>query len=159
MGRETVMTPVSWPTNEWPVFNQVTGDMEGWHLESEAVVEGGEGSLVDSNFHSNFKTGYELGPEFVHWRFPVVGNYAVSPKGHNYSLELQSSFANLTGHDGRSAEPLGQTFISRRQTYSYFDFKVDIDISGVKGAEWETGVSVFLDQVCIHPMASTIFGS
>jgi beta-xylosidase len=151
MGRETVLTPVTWAPNDWPVFEKVTGQMEGWHLSSEAVVQGGEGSLVDANFHTDFDPGYKLGPEFVHWRFPVVGNYAVSPKGHKGSLELKSSLANLTGADGRSAEAEGQTFIARRQTHSYFDFKVNLDVGVLKNVGWETGVSVFLDQVSVSP--------
>ncbi|KAG9231933.1 beta-xylosidase [Amylocarpus encephaloides] len=147
MGRETVMTPVTWAEGRWPVFEKVTGKMNGWHLDSGPAVQGGEGSLVDSNFESTFSPGYVLGPGFAHWRFPVVGNYAVSPKGHENSLQLKSSLANLTGHDGRSAEPKGQTFISRRQTHSLFEFSATLNVSELQKEDQEVGVSVFLDQL------------
>ena len=32
MGRETVMTAVSWPKGEYPTFTPVTGKMSGWPM-------------------------------------------------------------------------------------------------------------------------------
>ena len=43
MGRETVLTPVTWAPDEFPVFSRVHGQMEGWHFPVESVVEEGEG--------------------------------------------------------------------------------------------------------------------
>lgn len=147
MGRETVLTPVTWKENEWPVFSKVTGRMEGWELDSQGVIGQGEGSVVDSDFSSRFEEGYVLGPEFVYWRFPVVGNYGVSKEGHPNSLQLISSKSNLTGSDGRSAEKEGQTFVARRQAHSHFEFSVELDVGELRKEEQEAGVSVFLDQV------------
>lgn len=147
MGRETVLTPVTWKEGEWPVFSNVSGNMNGWHLEPEDPLEEGEGSLVASSAHLEFLPGSNLPPEFVHWRFPVNGSYIVSPPGHPNSLELTSSLSNLTGADGRSAEPKGQTFIARRQVHSLFTFSTTLDISTLHSQEAEVGVTVFLDQV------------
>lgn len=32
MGRETVMTPVSWPKGEFPTFSPITGKVSGWPM-------------------------------------------------------------------------------------------------------------------------------
>lgn len=32
MGRETVMTAVSWPKGEWPTFTPISGEMSGWPM-------------------------------------------------------------------------------------------------------------------------------
>ncbi|TVY84292.1 Non-reducing end alpha-L-arabinofuranosidase BoGH43A [Lachnellula suecica] len=147
MGRETVLTPVTWEEGEWPIFTNVSGHMHGWHLDSAPPVRQGEGSLVDSSVQINFEPGSVFPPEFVHWRFPTNGSYTISTPGHEYALQLKSSSANLTGSDGRSAEPAGQTFIARRQVHSLFKFSVTLDPSSLEMEEQEVGVAVFLDQL------------
>lgn len=148
MGRETVLTPVTWNKDQWPIYQNVSGQESGWQLPPIDVVTEGEGSLVDADQHLTFNPGTSLPPELVYWRFPYgEGNYAVSPKGHPNSLQLVSSPANLTGTDGRSAEPTGQTFIGKRQTHSFFTYSANFDISELKVEEQETGVTIFLDQV------------
>ncbi len=32
MGRETVLTPVTWDAGEWPVWTPIRGEMSGWAL-------------------------------------------------------------------------------------------------------------------------------
>ncbi|ORX91012.1 beta-xylosidase [Clohesyomyces aquaticus] len=147
MGRETSLTPVTWNKGEWPIFQNVTGHMSGWYPEPKNPVEGGEGSLIGSAAHVDFASESSLGPEFVHWRVRVDGSYVISAPGHANSLQLSSSLSNLTGRDGRSAEPGGQTFISRRQVHSLFSFSATLDISSLRSYEAEVGVSVFLDQL------------
>ena len=144
MGRESVLTPVTWNKGEWPIFTPISGKMNGWSLDTLPPVSKGEGSLVDeSPVLENFKAGNSLAPEFVYWRIPVAGNYEASSRG----LELKSSVANLTGVDGRSAEAKGQTFIARRQVHSLFTFRATFDISALKSEGQEVGVSTFLDQL------------
>ncbi|KAE9368107.1 glycoside hydrolase family 43 protein [Stipitochalara longipes BDJ] len=147
MGRETILTPVTWKEGEWPVFTNASGHMNGWYLDPEDPIEDGEGSLVASSAHLTFPPGSELFPEFVHWRFPVNGSYVISPAGHPNTLQLASSLSNLTGADGRSAEPNGQTFVGRRQVHSFFTFSTTFDISTLHSQEAEVGVTVFLDQL------------
>ncbi|KAE8442975.1 hypothetical protein EG329_002513 [Mollisiaceae sp. DMI_Dod_QoI] len=147
MGRETTLTPVTWNEGEWPIFINVTGHMNGWHLESDGPVTEGEGSLVTAGEHLKFKPNSTIPPEFVHWRFPINGSYVISPPGHNNTLQLTSSIANLTGSDGRSAEPLGQTFLGRRQVDTFFTFSSTFDVASVKTQDQEVGVTVFLDQL------------
>lgn len=147
MGRETVLTPVTWGDGQWPVFTNVSGTMDGWHLEEKEEVDGGEGKLVTEGDDIQFNPGDSLPPEFVHWRFPTNGSYVVSPKGHENELQLTSSVANITGLDGRSTETGGQTFVGRRQVDSLFTYSVNLDVSMLKEKDQEVGVSVFLDQV------------
>lgn len=156
MGRETVMTPVTWKRGEWPTISPLTGQMNGSHLEDESVVGKGEGSLVTAGDAIKFEPGSRFKTEFVHWRFPVLGSYVISAPGHPNTLQLTSSLSNLTGHDGRSAEPKGQTFIGRRQVDSLFTFSTKFDITNLKQVDQEVGVSVFLDQVSIgFPLSSS----
>lgn len=149
MGRETILTPVTWEEGEWAVFTNVSGHMNGWHLDSLPPVEGGEGSLIDAPMQEDFAPGTTIPPEFVYWRFPNNESFVVSPVGHEYSLQLTSSTANLTGLDGNAPQldGLGQTFIGRRQVDSLFTFSVTFDISGLQEEEQEVGVTAFLDQV------------
>jgi hypothetical protein len=37
MGRETVMTPVSWPEGQFPTFTPITGKMSGWEMPPTAT--------------------------------------------------------------------------------------------------------------------------
>ncbi|KUJ07197.1 uncharacterized protein LY89DRAFT_767043 [Mollisia scopiformis] len=147
MGRETTLTPVTWEEGQWPVFTNVTGHMNGWHLDNDLPVAGGEGSLVNSSEHLNFGANSSFPLELVHWRFPIDSSYVISPPGHNNTLQLTSSIANLTGSDGRSAESLGQTFIGHRQTHTCFTFSSTFDVTSVQAEEEEVGVTVFLDQL------------
>jgi beta-xylosidase len=57
MGRETVLTLVTWEEGEWPIFSNVSGYMNGWHLDSASEVSQSEGSLVDSSEQINFEPG------------------------------------------------------------------------------------------------------
>lgn len=40
MGRETVLTPVTWDKGEWPIFNTVEGIMDGWGRPSMSDIKG-----------------------------------------------------------------------------------------------------------------------
>ena len=35
MVRETVMTAVSWPKGEWPIFTPVSGEVSAWPMPHE----------------------------------------------------------------------------------------------------------------------------
>lgn len=41
MGRESVMTAVTWKTGEWPVFDPIKGKMSGWGFaHNDAPIPG-----------------------------------------------------------------------------------------------------------------------
>ncbi|KAF3061226.1 Non-reducing end alpha-L-arabinofuranosidase BoGH43A [Daldinia childiae] len=147
LGRETVLTPVTWEEGGWPVFTPVSGEVSAWPLPAEEIPEQGEGQLSDADDSVTFPPGTQLPIHFVHWRLPTARNYAVSPPGHWNTLALKSSVLNLTGFDGDYALGRGQTFVGRRMAHSLFRFRVDVDwTSSLTKEEMEVGVSVIQDQ-------------
>lgn len=149
MGRETVLTSVTWDEGKWPVFTNISGRMDGWHLPPAQIIKGGKGPLITALDHLDFAPGSKLPPQLIHWRLPVEENYVVSPPGHPYSLQLKSSVLNLTGYDGTSNEGgqgQGQTFVGRRQMDTFFTYSIDLDFTPESSGD-EAGVTLFLDQV------------
>lgn len=146
MGRETVLTPVSWDEGEFPVFDPVQGTQSGWPLADETFVTDGEGQLNSADDHCTFPPGSELPIHFIHWRLPRARNYRVSPPGHWNTLALKSSVLNLTAFDADYALGRGQTFVGRRMAHSLFRYSVDIDWSKLSKEEMEVGVSAIQDQ-------------
>ncbi|VUC29928.1 unnamed protein product [Clonostachys rosea] len=147
MGRETVLTPVTWNEGEFPIFDPIKGNMTGWPLPSESVPEQGEGQLSDADDNVIFPPGSSLPIHFVHWRLPKKQNYIVSPPERPNTLALKSSVLNLTGFDGDYALGRGQTFVGRRMTHSLFKFRVNIELhKSFNREEMEVGVSVIQDQ-------------
>lgn len=43
MGRETIMTAVSWPEGEFPHFTPVKGEMSGWEMPDAQLDIKGDG--------------------------------------------------------------------------------------------------------------------
>ncbi|KAJ5605142.1 hypothetical protein N7510_010296 [Penicillium lagena] len=147
MGRETVLTPVTWNKGDWPIFEPVSGLESGWELPSEPIlVSEGEGPLVDAPDHYKFPPNSKLPLDLIHWRLPTPDTYLVSPPGYENSLVLRSSVLNLTSLDGVSTGGKGQTFIGKRQTDNLFSYTLDINASNLSKEEDEVGVSVFLVQ-------------
>lgn len=147
MGRETILTNVTWANGSWPVFhNPVRGTMTGHQLPRISQDLPGDGPLVDEGDDElQFEPGSKIPPHFVYWRPPVDGSYTISPKGHLNTLSLKPSKLNLTGIDGNSPGPGGQTFISRRQVHTLFTYTVDINFRPTVQGE-EAGITLFLSQ-------------
>jgi beta-xylosidase len=148
MGPETVLTPVIWTEGHWPTFTKVSGTMEGWNIGAQKRVSSGEGSMVDADHILKFAPRSFLPPELVYFRIPDVSKYVVSPPERAYSLRLQSSMTNLSGSHDISENPQPPTFVGQRQTHTYFTFRANFEANLRKEGQ-ETGVTVFLDQVCI----------
>jgi hypothetical protein len=53
MGRETVMTAVSWPKGEFPVFTPISGKMNVWPMPAEQKDIRGVGSVTPHPFKTN----------------------------------------------------------------------------------------------------------
>ncbi|PVH79132.1 glycoside hydrolase family 43 protein [Cadophora sp. DSE1049] len=145
MGRETVLTPVTWREGEWPTATKVSGEMDGWNMGSRKRIPSGEGSMVDADHYHNFAPRSVLPPEFLYFRIPDWKNYLISPRERPYSLRLQSSMTNLSGPYDISGKPQPPTFIGQRQTHTYFTFSVELDVNLQEEGQ-EAGVTVFLDQ-------------
>ncbi|KAH8649201.1 glycoside hydrolase family 43 protein [Xylariales sp. PMI_506] len=145
MGRETVMTSVSWPKDDWPTFSQIAGTINSWPLPPVSKVIGGVGPFIEDGDDVNFEPGSTLPPHFTYLRFPVANTFTISPSGHPNALQINPSLLNLTGLDAASGGPGGQAFVSRRQQASLFTFSVNLEYSPVTANE-EAGVTVFLTQ-------------
>lgn len=150
MGRETVLTPVSWPEGEWPVFSAMRGIMNGWALPPYNRDVPGSGLFLGEPDVEDFEPGSEIPRQFVFWRFPEDGAFTVSPNDHPNILQISPSRANLTGVNPNSDKALtgklGLSFISRRQEDTLFTFNADLTFDPQQAGQ-EAGVSAFLTQL------------
>ncbi|KAH8194273.1 hypothetical protein TruAng_011561 [Truncatella angustata] len=145
MGRETVMTPVTWEEDEFPIFTPVSGEVSGWQFPPKALEIEGTGPFIAEGDHIDFEPNSTLPAHFTYWRYPIPESFVVSPLEHPNTLQLSPSKLNLTALNGNYAGPSGQTFVGRRQQDTLFTYSVNIDFSPTSLQE-ETGVSVFLTQ-------------
>ncbi|KAJ6490463.1 arabinofuranosidase [Mycena vulgaris] len=143
MGRETVLTNVTWTEGGWPVFQNVSGAIDGPSLPLRPHIRGA-GPFITAPESIDFAPGSVLPLHFAHWRIPDAAAYTVSSAGHANTLRLRPSLLNLTGFDANSA-PTPQTFVGRRQVHSEFVFSVDMEYAP-QAPDEEAGVSVFLTQ-------------
>ncbi|KAJ7172068.1 arabinofuranosidase [Mycena filopes] len=143
MGRETVLTNMTWAEGDWPVFQNVSGVIGGPTLPLRPQIRG-DGAFITAPDNIDFVLHSQLPLHFAHWRIPDSAAYAISQAGHENTLRILPSVLNLTGFDANSA-PTPQTFVGRRQVHSEFVYSVDIEYSP-RQLEEEAGVSVFLAQ-------------
>ena len=144
MGRETVMFPVSWPEGGWPVAAPVRGEMSGWHLPRSASPPRRDEILVDGADVVDFHPGEAIPRNWVYHRIAIPSSFIVSPRGHEKTLQLVPSAANLTGNAAVRVED-GLTFVGRRQTATLFKFSVDVDFEP-RAVGKEAGITVFISQ-------------
>ncbi|KAF7593002.1 hypothetical protein BBP40_012161 [Aspergillus hancockii] len=144
MGRETVLSPVTWKKGEWPVVQPVRGQMQGPLPRKDKGISRGEGGFINKPEHVTFKPGSSIPPHFLYWRYPDTSNFAVSPPGHRNTLRLTPSFYNLTG-DASFTPDEAITLLTRRQTDTLFTYSVDVSLDPQVPDE-EAGITVFLTQ-------------
>ncbi|KAI9157922.1 glycoside hydrolase family 43 protein [Paramyrothecium foliicola] len=143
MIRETVLIPASWETDEWPRMDFVNGTQTGWYLPSDLDVPG-EGPFLLHPDEYDFPVGSSIPRNLLFWRFPKEELFQISPPGHENTLEITGSSANLTGPIGfNPVDGLG--FIARRQTATVFKYTVDVDFKP-RAVGDEAGITVFLVQ-------------
>lgn len=144
MGRETVLTPVEWGEDGWPVARAVRGVMDE---DLPNTDREGKGGYVDDPDEVDFEPRSAIPKHFVHWRYPKKDAFAVSAadSGHANTLRLTPSVSNLTGNASASSGEDGITFIARRQTDTLFTYSVDLQFNP-KTVHEEAGVTVFLTQ-------------
>ena len=144
MGRETVLYPVTWEKDQWPVLEPVRGKMSGWPLPPSNGSLPGNHSFINDPDVVDFLPGSSLPGHFVHWRFPKAGSVTVSPPSHPNTLRLTPSKSNLTSSSAINVTD-GITLVMRRQTDTLFDFNVDVSFSPTVQDE-EAGITIFLTQ-------------
>lgn len=137
MGRETVLYPITWSSDGWPVASQVRGIMSGWSLPDGAPISTPD--IVD------FHPGSSIPVHLLHRRFPDDDLYVVSPPGHENSLRLIPSTQNLTGQSG-TIPPKGPTFLARRQIDTLFSFSAVLDFQPKRLGEEAGVVTLYVSQ-------------
>lgn len=144
MGRETVLYPVTWTNESWPLTSQVRGVMSGWSLPAPSVTQSPHLAPVSAPDIVNFPPGSALPAHFMHQRFPDNESYVVSPTGHDNALLLVPSTQNLTGQSG-IVPPTGPTLLAGRQTDTLFSFSAAFDFQP-KSLGDEAGVTLYISQ-------------
>lgn len=122
--------------------------MTGWKLPQPSNDKiPGDGPYVDAPDRINFAPGTSIPRNFVYWGFPKRDACTVSPPERPFSLRLLPSRHSITGPGipGESVDETAITFISRRQSHTYFTYSVDVSF-GPKEEGEEVGVTVFLTQ-------------
>ncbi|KAK3937883.1 glycosyl hydrolase [Diplogelasinospora grovesii] len=150
MGRETVMTSVTWANGEFPIFSPINGKMSGWPMPRPNLDIDGPGPWIsEADDINSFPSGSSLPAHFTYWRFPNPDSFTISPPERPGTLRIKPSMLNLTALNGNyagpKAAPGGQSFVGRRQQDTLFTYSVDVSFDP-KVQEEEAGVSVFLTQ-------------
>lgn len=145
MGRETVMTAVTWAEGEFPVWTDITGKENVWALPPINKDIGGPGPFIDEGDDIDFAPGTTIPAHFTYWRFPNTSSFTISPEGHPNTFRLLPSSLNLTALNGNYAGPQGQTFVGRRQQDTLFTYRVTLEYSP-NDLDEEAGVTAFLTQ-------------
>ncbi|KAK1843380.1 xylosidase arabinofuranosidase [Colletotrichum chrysophilum] len=139
MGRETVLTAVTWENDSWPVFDPVRGTMHGPLPRTTASPH--KRLLIDTGDEVNFNPGTSLPHHFVHFRSKVEEKYTII----NSSLRLLPSRSNLTGSTDHFDPEDGVTFVGLKQTATKFSFSVDLSFVPKNFGD-EAGISIFHSQ-------------
>jgi beta-xylosidase len=144
MGRETVLYPIRWTSEGWPVASQVLGVMSGWSLPDTSACPIPDSVRVSAPDIFDFPPGSAIPAHFIHQRFPGDNSYVVSPAGHENTLCLIPSAENLTGQSD-IVPSTGPTFLARRQTDTLFEFSAILDFQPEESGE-EAGVTLYISQ-------------
>ncbi|KAJ3536506.1 hypothetical protein NM208_g5690 [Fusarium decemcellulare] len=145
MGRETVLYPVTWRENEWPILSPVRGEISAWPLPSQDAAGSGPGIGVTSSDTVDFAVASALPADFVHYGFPQTSYYDLSDN-NSCGLRLVPSPGNLSFTSNNSKD-VSTTCLARRQSHTLFTFSVELNFSPTKPGH-EAGVTVFMsDQV------------
>jgi beta-xylosidase len=144
MGRETVLFPVTWDKDQWPVLQPVRGQMSGWQLPATSRDVPGDGPWNADPDAYDFKAGQPIPRNLIYWRVPREGAITPTDKG----LRLVPARNGLSGvpSGGQNGATRAISFIGRRQTHSLFTYSVDLTFSP-KADNQEAGVTAFLTQM------------
>ena len=148
MGREAVLTPVTWEEGEWPVFSPVRGVMEGPLPVSDGDIDSPTSHnsiLVHEGDKFDFERGFTFPKRMVFFRSKIEDAYSVKSSLLRSRLMLTPSKSNLTGSVSYGSTEQDVTFVGRRQSASLFSFSADVSFHPVADGQ-ESGITVFLNQ-------------
>ncbi|KAK7229807.1 hypothetical protein V2G26_001977 [Clonostachys chloroleuca] len=144
MGRETVLSPMTWDEGGWPIIDPIQGTMSG-PLPPKNTDLPGDGFWAHEGDEEDFRPGTQIPKQFLFWRPPKESLFNISPTGHPNSLQVSPSRVNLTADSQFEPREEGMGYISRKQSSSVFQFTVDLEFDP-KDADEEAGATVFLTQ-------------
>jgi len=127
LGRETLLAPVRWDANAWPVINgngTVNIDMNVPTLPLHPVKQ--------RDFSTDFNET-KLGVDWNYLRNPLMKNYSLTEK--KGSLRLKASPVTLNDNDS-------PTFVARRQEHIDFSATTELSLNNAKNGD-EAGMSVY----------------
>ncbi|KAH6695505.1 xylosidase/arabinosidase [Plectosphaerella plurivora] len=148
MGREMALFAATWDESEWPVLEQVRGNMTG-PLPARNTDIPGNGHFINSPDIVDFAPGSKIPSHFLWWRSRDDSLFEVSPAGHPNSLRISPSAINLTGPVATTEYDLLKNplaFVVRKQETTLFNYTVDVSFTP-SVVEEEAGISLFLNQL------------
>lgn len=130
LGRETVLAPVRWDRNAWPVVN---GDGT---IAAQMAAPSLPAPLQPQNYVQ--QDGFD-GPQLG-----LAWNYLNNPVAANYSLSARPGYLRLLGAPATLSRPNDLTFIGRRQ--QHFDFEASTELGfEPRSAGQQAGLTLFKD--------------
>lgn len=147
LGRETMLAPVTWDEEGWPVVNQgksIVERMEAVRLPGEALDHGEErrsaGEIPERSFHSVI-----LGDGEISFESPDLSaewNYLRNPDKRMYNLTERKGWLKLTGGSATLNDLDSPTFVGRRQQHFDMSAQVWLDVNPQSEGE-VAGMTVF----------------
>lgn len=129
LGRETLLTPVEWPKDAWPIINK-NGTVD---LEIKTPI------LPQHTFPK-----MPLKDDFSESNLGFQWNYIYNPITSNYSLSEKKGYLRLKGTDATLSDGKAVTFVGRRQQHEEFVASTLLDFTPTNNTD-EAGLTAFMD--------------
>ncbi|THG97986.1 hypothetical protein EW145_g7505 [Phellinidium pouzarii] len=152
MGRETILVPVVWEENEFPVFNNGTPGRAHIHMtgplppKQPPIQFPTPDPLVGHSQYVTFTSDAPLPRQLVYYRYPDFTRFSVSPVGHANTLCILGAAANITGAGGVGTS----TFVARRQDALEFTATVTLafspELENACTQDEEAGMTLFIQR-------------
>ena len=132
IGRETCLTPVEWPTGDWPTVNG--------NGQSDIIITKTPPNYqaeIPQPFNTTVQTDFDkpLGFEWIHIR---------NPDSANYSLTDRPGYMRLKGSEYNLYDLESPTILARRQQHFDFAASTKVDFNPKKVNE-EAGLTMMMD--------------
>ncbi|KAL5521360.1 hypothetical protein ACEPAG_9285 [Sanghuangporus baumii] len=158
MGRETVLVPVIWEEDKFPVFNgetpghaytNMTGPLPPPQYPTSFDLRD---PIVGHSQHIVFPSGRnaslsDLPRQLVYYRLPDFSHFTISPECHPNTLEIRGSAENITGNGGLGTS----SFIMRRQDALEFTaestLEFALNLNDLTAEDEDAGMTLFIQRM------------
>lgn len=128
LGRETLLVPVSWDEEGWPIGNKVG------YINEEITLQGCFSNVVQ-------KSEYDTYDDFSSDTLPIHWNYLRNPIEENYCYGNGLPGITLLGSKISLNDTLNPTWLGRRQ--QHFNCIIKCELEFVPAEKEESGLTVF----------------